>query len=378
TVCGIHAQVGSAAALSLARRVRDANVGLLTDALWQDRSLVKTYGPRGTVHVVAAQELSLWNAATRALPGQGSQQSAPDGQAVIPTPDQVEELRTAVLSVTHGTALTRAELGAAITAECGPWVDTQASPAWSTGWPHWRLAVDEAVARGALCFGPPQGNRVTFVRADEWLPDTVIQAWTTGDDVLVGEAPAVLLEVARRYLASYGPATHQEFAQWFAMPAGLARKVYAALDDELIAVDVDGYRSWALLDSGPEHWQPVNDCARLLGYFDCFAVGSHPRDEFAPPAAAVRAAAHARAFVRGSARRCLCGPLPVLLVDGVVTGVWTHLRVGGATEQVRVEVFGPTSAGLRRLLKGEVARLSATLDRDLKLSLGPADINAHL
>ncbi|MBA3369212.1 MAG: hypothetical protein H0T99_11195, partial [Geodermatophilaceae bacterium] len=42
TVCGIHAQVGSAAALSLARRVRDANVGLLTDALWQDRSLVKT------------------------------------------------------------------------------------------------------------------------------------------------------------------------------------------------------------------------------------------------------------------------------------------------------------------------------------------------
>ena len=378
TVCGIHAQVGSAAALSLTRRVRDANVELLADALWQDRSLVKTYGPRGTVHVVAAQELSLWNAATRALPDQDPQETPPDDQLVVPTPDQAEELRTAVLSVTHGTVLTRAELGAAISEECGPWVDIQASPAWSTGWPHWRLAVDEAVARGVLCFGPPQGNRVTFVRTDEWLPDTVTQAWTTGDDVLVGAAPAVLVEVARRYLAAYGPATHQEFAQWFAIPAGLARKVYAALTDELIAVDVEGYRSWALLESEPEHWQPVNDCVRLLGYFDCFAVGSHPRDEFAPPAAAERAAGHGRAFVRGSARRFLCGPLPVLLIDGVVAGVWTYRRMGGATEQVRVEVFNSPEAGLRRLLTEEVVRLSATLDRELKLSIGPADINAHL
>lgn len=387
TVCGIHAQVGSAAALSLARRVRGAGGGLLTDGLWRDRSLVKTYGPRGTVHVFPAQELSLWTAATRALPGQGSRQPPPDPQLVVPTQAQTEELRMAVLSVTRGTQLTRNELGAAITAECGSWVDTQASPAWSTGWPHWRLAVDEAVAGGVLCFGPPQGNRVTFVRADEWIPDTVAQLWTAEDAASVGDAPAVLVEIARRYLAAYGPATHQEFAQWFALPAGQARQVYAALGDELVPVDVDGYRSWALHEANPQSWDPVTDCVRLLGYFDCLAVGSHPRDELAPPAAAVRAAAHARQFARGSARRFLCGPLPVLLIDGVVSGVWTYRHPGGAgqrggsqgaSEQVRVEVFGRASAGLRRLLAEEVDRLAAVLDRDLTLSVGPADIAAHL
>lgn len=322
---------------------------------------------------------------------------------MTPSPEQSAQLRAAVLSVTRGTQLTRAELGAAISAACGDWVNIQASAAFTSGWPHWRLAVDEAVARGVLCFGAPQGNRVTFVRSDEWLPETTSQIWTADDGALVGNAPAVLVEVARRYLGAYGPATHQEFARWFAMPAGLARQVYAALGDELVPVDVDGHRSWALHAEDPQSWQPVTDQVRLLGYFDCFAVGSHPRDELAPPKAAERAAAHARAFARGSARRFLCGPLPVLLIDGVVSGVWTYRQPGevadsrkpdpglveqrqagggdrkrARSEQVRVEVFGRTSAGLRRLLAEEVVRLAAVLDRDLTLSIGPADIAAHL
>jgi len=159
TVCGIHAQVASAAALSLSRRVRGANADLLSEALWRDRCLVKTYGPRGTVHVFPAEELSLWTAATRALPDQGSRQPAANVALVTPTPAQSAQLHAAVLSATLGNQLTRAELGAAIAEECGPWVDTQATPAFNTGWPHWRVAVDEAVARGLLCYGEPQGNR---------------------------------------------------------------------------------------------------------------------------------------------------------------------------------------------------------------------------
>lgn len=374
-VCGIHAQVGSAAALSLARRVRGAHVDILTDALWRDRSLVKTYGPRGTVHVVAAEELSLWTAAARALPGQGSRRPPPDGRSTPLTDEQRDQLTDAIRTVTRGTQLTRDELGAAIADECGPWVHTTVSAAWTTGWPHWRFAVDEEVVRGQLCFGPPQGNRVTFVRADEWVPDSIAQVWVD-DDTMVGEAPAVLVEIARRFLAAYGPATHQEFAQWFAFPVGQARKVFGALGDELVPVDVAGYRSNALVASEPQDWEPVTGCIRLLGYFDCFAVGSHPRDELAPPSAAEAAKAHAAGYARGGARRFLCGPLPVLLVDGVVSGVWTYRQ--GDAEEVRVEVFGHPSARLRRLLADEVARLSAILDRDLVLSLGPADIKAHL
>lgn len=86
---------------------------------------------------------------------------------------------------------------------------------------------------------------------------------------------------------------------------------------------------------------------------------------------------HGRGFARGGGRRFLCGPLPVLLVDGVVRGVWTFRKQGRA-EQVRVEVFGAATTTLRRLLQAEVARLAVLLDRDLRLSVGPADIAAHL
>lgn len=67
----------------------------------------------------------------------------------------------------------------------------------------------------------------------------------------------------------------------------------------------------------------------------------------------------------------------MLLIDGVVSGVWTY-RGQGRSEQVRVEVFGRASSALRGLLTEEVARLCAVLDRDLTLSVGPADIAAHL
>lgn len=377
TVCGIHTQVGSAAALSLARRVRGADAGLLPHALWRERSLVKTYGPRGTVHVFPAEELSLWTAATGAMPAKGSRPADPASELPRLTEEQAEQLRRAVLSAASGTSLTRVELGAVITAECGPWAEQTAMSAFNTDWPHWRVAVDDAVSEGVLCFGPPQGNRVTFVRADEWLGDIVQQTWTADNEDALGAVPAVLVEVARRYLAGYGPATHQEFAQWLNLPAGLAKRVYTALREDLVPVDVEGYRSWALQEQDPESWEAVGDCVRLLGYFDVFAVGSHPRDELVPPESAQRAVSHGRSFVKGGGRRFLCGPLPVLLVDGLVRGVWTY-RTQQRAEQVRVEVFGPVSAALRRLLDAEVNRLATLLGRDLTLSIGPADIAAHL
>src|SRR2546430_11134802 len=34
-------------------------------ALWQDRSLVKTFGPRGTVHLLPAADLPMWTVPRR-------------------------------------------------------------------------------------------------------------------------------------------------------------------------------------------------------------------------------------------------------------------------------------------------------------------------
>ncbi|GAB2866888.1 hypothetical protein GCM10027074_37910 [Streptomyces deserti] len=63
---GAHAQVLSAAEVSVGVRAAGVTRADVRAALWEDRSLVKTHGPRGTVHLLPSGELPLWSAALTA------------------------------------------------------------------------------------------------------------------------------------------------------------------------------------------------------------------------------------------------------------------------------------------------------------------------
>jgi uncharacterized membrane protein len=67
-LCGAHAQVLSAAEFSIGRRIAGATRADVQRALWQERSLVKTFGPRGPVHLLPATDLPMWTGALSALP----------------------------------------------------------------------------------------------------------------------------------------------------------------------------------------------------------------------------------------------------------------------------------------------------------------------
>ncbi|HVF99202.1 MAG TPA: crosslink repair DNA glycosylase YcaQ family protein, partial [Chloroflexia bacterium] len=58
-VLGVQAQVMSAAELSIGVRVDGLKREEVQRALWQDRTLVKTWAMRGTIHVFAAEDLPL-------------------------------------------------------------------------------------------------------------------------------------------------------------------------------------------------------------------------------------------------------------------------------------------------------------------------------
>jgi hypothetical protein len=62
--CGIQAQLQAAAELGVRLRV-DGDVDVRA-ALWRDRTLVRTWTLRGTIHLHPADELGLWTAAARA------------------------------------------------------------------------------------------------------------------------------------------------------------------------------------------------------------------------------------------------------------------------------------------------------------------------
>jgi hypothetical protein len=104
---------------------------------------------------------------------------------------------------------------------------------------------------------------------------------------------------------------------------------------------------------------------RLLPYFDAYAIASHPRELVFPERAAERALA------RGQA-----GNFPVLLVDGVVVGVW-HARRTGKRLVVTVEPFAALSREQMEELEWQVGRVGEVAEASATLAIGAVDVGPH-
>ena len=240
----------------------------------------------------------------------------------------------------------------------GAWATEAVSPAFGGKWPRWQMAIGAAARADLLCFGPNRGTTVTFVRPDQWLG-----GWAPIDGA------TALREVFRRYLSAYGPATHREFAQWFGMPPGEASVLTQELADELEEIDIEGHRAWLLAGDAaaslPSH-DELREAVQLLPHFDCYMIGCHPRDRLVPAEWAQRV------LTRGAA-----GTLPVLIVAGVVAGIWQQRRNRRHIE-ICVEAFRPLSTQQHHALEAAVARIGAILEADSLLSLGAIDARPHL
>src|SRR5690349_1531593 len=67
-LCGLHAQVMSSAELAVWARVENAKRGEVQSALWERRTLVKTWAMRGTLHLLPSAELPMWHSALGTSP----------------------------------------------------------------------------------------------------------------------------------------------------------------------------------------------------------------------------------------------------------------------------------------------------------------------
>ena len=213
-MCGAHAQVLSAAELSIGLRIAGATRSDVRQALWTDHSLIKTFGPRGTVHLLPAPDLPLWTGALSALPP--SPDPLPEEARM--TPEQTGEVVAAIAVVLAGAELTVDELTEALVDIAGPWAGELVVPAWYGMWPRWRPAMYTAANRGVLCFGPNRGRQVTYTNPRRWLPG-----------FRPADGQTALTGLVRRYLHAYGPATPQQFAQWLAAPRRWATELFDSL-----------------------------------------------------------------------------------------------------------------------------------------------------
>ncbi|MFO7167172.1 MAG: winged helix DNA-binding domain-containing protein [Chloroflexota bacterium] len=330
-ICGLQAQLMSAAELALRVRSPDASPSDLEAGLWRDRTLVKTWVMRGTLHIVAADDLPLYVAARAATPVR-----RPPSYFTYHgvTPEEYEQILAAVPAVLSDTPQTREQLADAV-------AERAANPRLRTVLlSGWGALLKPSAWSGALCFGPGQGQNVTFVHPRRWL-----HGWREF------EPQEALREVARRFLAAYGPATPEDFARWWGTDPGPAKRLFRSLEGELAQVDVEGWRAWALaatLEAMAD--PPAGGGARLLPAFDPYTI------------ALLRHPAVLPEERRSQVSRPQGWIAPAILLGGRIVGVWEH-EAKGRRVNVRLEPFEPPPPEASAQLEREAQRLSAFLEQ---------------
>jgi uncharacterized protein YcaQ len=340
-LCGVHAQLMSSAELTLWARVAGLGENDVADALWRERSLVKTWAMRGTLHLLPTVDLPHWVAAQSVRP------SRRDDAAWLRyfglSVEEFDALLAAIPAALGNEPRTREELADAVAARVG---SDEFGEKLRDGF---GTLLKPAAFAGLLCFGPDRDRRVTFVAPSHWLSTMKPVGFTDRDEAIrrmVGD-----------YLAVYGPATRDDFARWFGLrSAAQAGRLLAVLGDEVVTVNVEDHPHIARkVDVAALKAAEPTGSVRLLPAFDQYVVTA-PRDCEAVLPSAYRARVY----------RPQAWLSPVVLHDGRMVGTWRHERKGG-TLQVAITPFAPLPNAVQRAAEQEGERLTAFLGGTLAL-----------
>lgn len=338
-VVGLQSQVANAAYVSLWARVAGVTPADIDGALYQKRTLIRTWAMRGTVHLIARDDLPLvtvpvWYDPTQRVFAAASGAAAP----VIPTwlarrgltDERYRILRKAILEALADGPRTRSELHVAIEASL---------PGARRFIGSWGGVLRLLAREGLVVFGLPRGQETTFVRRDRWWPN--------------GASPAgrfTSAELMRRYLHGYGPATVADFCYWAGQPVPVAQSALAELGDETAMVSVEGMPAMYVLREDLatlRRMRPVSS-VRLLPNFDTFLLGHRDKTTLVDPQ-------HYKAIYREAGWIS-----QTILVHGQAAGTWTS-RQRGKTLEIRLAPFGRLARPVRTALRAEAESLARFL-----------------
>lgn len=326
---GIQAQVISAAELALCTRVEGLSPYDVKAALFRDHTLVKTWAMRGTLHLLSARELSLYVAARDWQ--QNASWSNYFAAFGLTTLAQQEAFLAAIPHVLEQGPLTRQQLANAVAKHTGiaQVRDFILSESWGS-------PLKPAAYRGELCFGPGQGQGVTFMNPRGWIGE-----WQPIEPQLALE------EMARRYLRAYGPANPDDFAFWWGCGKLVARKLFRSLAEEMEEVEVEGWRAFALRTMEPlmQSVEPL-EAIHLLPLFDAYTLGV-PRG--CEPILA--------SIYKHHVFNHQGWTFAVVLVNGSIQGVW-HSTTQRSQILVKVRLFSSPTVTIQKGIESEVERLS--------------------
>lgn len=327
---GVQAQIHPAAGLALYHRASGLTYARYEELLFHDRSLVKLWGQRGTLHVYTADDWPLVCAMLSAHKSWWGR-SAEKADAY----DAYTELVTKVETLLRQKGV----MGRSDLRESGLIVDeSHLSP--------WGGIFADLVRRGYACHAARDGEGL-FAHRAIWRPDL---AWNPPD------SDTANIEVLRRYLRTFAPATVHDFAYWRGVPLEQARRWWAAIEPELAPVQVDGAELAMLRDDLDDLLAPADALrgrVHMLHRFEPLLLG-HKEKRWIVPASHHKQVFRIAGHIEG-----------VVLDGGVAVATWRYTRKArGLT--ITLEPFKKLPQRVRRAVDKQAQRVAAFFDLPLQ------------
>jgi hypothetical protein len=305
-VAGLQAQWAPATYVGLWTRIEGFARATLERALLQQR-VVRAVLMRGTIHLVTLADYALFGAAVGPPPW-----LRPEAAAVA------NGLHDAIRAFGREPR-TRGEIGEYLSREHG--VDGATA---DTLWYALRT-------RGRLTHAPESGL---------WKPNGLTRYVVV--DCEPADPEAARIELVRRYLAAFGPATRADIAEWSGLRVREIEPAVNALEPLLRFRDERG-RELVDLPRAPRPAAHTPAPVRFLPRFDNLVLSHRDRNR-------VIADEHRGDVIEGGWVKS------TFLVDGFVAGVWEVER-----GRVVLEPFAPLPRTVRREAEDEAERLEAWL-----------------
>ena len=207
-IAGAQAQDVYAGPLTFRSRSRRLTAADIKRARTEERSLLRTWVMRMTIHMIPTEDAGWWLPLFE--PGIERWSRRRLEQLGLPDREQSKALRVIARALEDG-PLTRTEARERVAA-AGVELDAQ------TGM-HIALL---SVVSGIACLGPDRGSVTCLVRRGDWLGD--LPPFDRG---------AALAELARRYIRAFAPATDRDFAYWSGLPLRDVRAGLESISSEI-------------------------------------------------------------------------------------------------------------------------------------------------
>jgi DNA glycosylase AlkZ-like len=328
-IAGAQAQDTQAGPLTFRSRSRWLTAADIDRARTEERSLLRTWVMRTTIHLIPTDDAGWWLPLFE--PGIERWSRRRLGQLGMPAATQEKAIRAVARMLDREGPMTRPEVAERLTG-LGIELDTMTRG-------H---IVGLAVTSGIACLGPDRGSRTCLVRRGDWL----------GKPPAFERGPA-LAELARRYLRAFGPATDRDFAYWSGLGLGEVRAGLEAISSRLEEVRVGEETLLALRGERPR--LPPKGQVRMLGNFDTYLLGWKNRN-FAV------GQEHLAAVKEGGGGWIR----PVIVHDGEVVGGWRSARKGGRLE-IALHLSGPVPAAVRRAIDDEIEDIARFTGHEVRV-----------